>query len=104
MPGRLLGDRDGARPAAPRGRRPWGRHACGSPGRDEAGLCAALRRQREGSWRSARACLTLMVRDPSVLRSDDTDARYRQGAQGTDTEHVPAGSRQTAKATVAKPA
>jgi hypothetical protein len=74
MPGRLLGDRDGARPAAPRGRRPWGRHACGSPGRDEAGLCAALRRQREGSWRSARACLTLMVRDPSVLRSDDTDA------------------------------
>src|SRR5947207_13451665 len=29
--------------------------------------------------------------------SDDTDARYRQGAQGTDTEHFQAGSRQTAK-------
>ena len=33
----------------------------------------------------------------NLLRSDDTDARYRQGAQGTDTEHLRAGSRQTAK-------
>src|SRR3954468_3880455 len=33
----------------------------------------------------------------SALRSDNTDARYRQGAQGTDTEHLQAGSRQTAK-------
>ena len=71
MPGRLLGDRDGARLAAPRGRRPWDRHACGSPGRDGRASARPFgASDREAGGRLA--CLTLMVRDPSVLRSDDT--------------------------------
>jgi hypothetical protein len=37
------------------------------------------------------------VIDSCARRSDDTKARYREGAQSTDTEHLRAGSRQTAK-------
>jgi hypothetical protein len=71
--------------------------------------CALLRRKR--TTELADRVPSLMRSSPKptnrkprcARRSDDTDARHSQGAQGTDREHPQADSCQTAKDDGGKP-